>query len=205
MKPSSQGRTEGKRRQRNDAKPKALPSAKKGHAKTKAGKRGAVHRSTAHVPLLADLMKSPVTAPPLPQGQALLEAGVLAFRRKKNGEPRILLISKKRARQWGIPKGKLLPHLSFAENAAREAWEEAGVLGTVSPNSIAMFRARKRSPNPQIHLIIEVWVYLLEVSETLAKWPEKGKREIRWVTCEMAARQLREPVLAHLCHRLAQA
>jgi hypothetical protein len=55
-----------------------------------------------------------------------------------------------------------------------------------------------------VYQVIEVWIYLLEVTETLSDWPEKGKRQTRWVSCETAARELREPVLVHLCHRLAQ-
>jgi 8-oxo-dGTP pyrophosphatase MutT (NUDIX family) len=122
-----------------------------------------------------------------------------------NGEPLILLISKKRSKKWGIPKGKILPHLGFPENAAKEAFEEAGVIGYISPSSVGMFRAKKRSANPLLEQqIIEVWVYLLEVTETLSDWPEKGKRTTRWVSCEAAAGQLREPVLVNLCHRLAQ-
>src|SRR6185369_16169006 len=93
---------------------------------------------------------------------------------------------------------------SFPENAAKEAFEEAGVVGNISPTSIGMYRAKKRSLNPQIRLVVEVWIYLLEVTEILADWPEKHKREIRWVSCEVAAQHLREPVLAHLCHRIAR-
>jgi len=78
------------------------------------------------------------------------------------------------------------------------------VVGYISPSSVGMFRAKKHAANPQTQQTIEVWVYLLEVTETAPDWPERGKRTTRWVTCEAAARQLREPVLAHLCLRLAQ-
>ena len=54
-----------------------------------------------------------------------MKSGVLAFRREHNGETLILLISKQRSKKWGIPKGRVLPHLSFRENAAKEAFEEA--------------------------------------------------------------------------------
>jgi 8-oxo-dGTP pyrophosphatase MutT (NUDIX family) len=114
------------------------------------------------------------------------------------------LISRKRSKKWGIPKGKVEPTLTFPETAAKEAFEEAGVIGYISPSSVGMFRARKRTVSPQIRQTIEVWVYLLEVAEIAPDWPERGKRATRWVTCEAAARHLREPVLAHLCHRLAQ-
>ena len=134
----------------------------------------------------------------------LLESGVFAFRRGPNGVPLVLLISKKRSTKWGIPKGRVPSHLGLAESAAKEAYEEAGVIGYVSTSSVGMFRAKKAAANLPGDRIIEVWVYLLEVTDTLPEWPEKGKRETRWVSCETAARHLREPVLMHLCHRLAQ-
>jgi len=156
-------------------------------------------------PLAAEMMPAQPLAAPIPPVQpAILQSGVLAFRRKRNGDPRILLISRKRSKKWGIPKGKVGLHLSFRDNAVKEAFEEAGVVGYVSPFSVGVFHAKKRTANLQQTEIMEVWVYLLEVVETLSDWPEKGKRTTRWVTCEAAARQLREPVLAHLCHRLAQ-
>ena len=156
------------------------------------------------MPILSEMMRAPTTAQPASGGNPLLESGVLAFRRKKSGKPLVLLISKKRSKRWGIPKGRLEPDLSFAENAAKEAFEEAGVIGDISPTSIGMFRGSKRTANPRMQQTIEVWVYLLEVTETLPDWPEKQKRKTRWVSCEVAARQLREPVLTVLCHRLAQ-
>jgi 8-oxo-dGTP pyrophosphatase MutT (NUDIX family) len=161
--------------------------------------------ATRAMPLATELTKSREPALPVRQDHPIiLESGVLAFRRESNGEPLILLISRRRSKKWGIPKGRVVPDLSFHENAAKEAFEEAGVIGYVSPSSVGMFRAKKQTTNPQIHRIIEVWVYLLEVTETLPDWPEKGKRLTRWVSCEVAARQLREPALTHLCHRLAQ-
>ena len=104
----------------------------------------------------------------------MLESGALAYRRLKNGELLILLVSKKRSKKWGIPKGKVNASLSFGE---------------------------KGTPIPKI---IEVWVYLLEVDEMPSNWPEKEQRQTRWVSCKVAARELREPVLTNICHRLAQ-
>jgi hypothetical protein len=51
----------------------------------------------------------------------ILQSGVLAYRSTKDGEPLVLVVSKKRSKHWGIPKGKVEAHLSFGENAAKEA------------------------------------------------------------------------------------
>ena len=157
------------------------------------------------MPLATEMMSAQQVVPPMsPARPTTLESGVLAFRRESNGDPRVLLISRRRSKKWGIPKGRVVPHLSFCENAVKEAFEEAGVVGHVSPFSVGVFRAEKRRANSPEPEVIEVWIYLLEVAETLSDWPEKDKRATRWVTCEAAARRLHEPVLAHLCHRLAQ-
>lgn len=157
------------------------------------------------MPLATEMMSSQQAAPPIsPARPTTLESGVLAFRREDNGDHRILLISRRRSKKWGIPKGRVVPHLSFRENAVKEAFEEAGVVGQVSPFSVGVFRAEKRRANSPEPEVIEVWIYLLEVAEMLADWPERDKRAIRWVSCEAAARRLSEPVLVHLCHRLAQ-
>jgi hypothetical protein len=78
------------------------------------------------------------------------------------------------------------------------------VIGRISSNAVGVFRARKRSDNRITSLVIEVWVYLLEVTIIVREVAGKGKRQTRWVSYDQAARQLREPVLAHICHRLAK-
>jgi 8-oxo-dGTP pyrophosphatase MutT (NUDIX family) len=102
---------------------------------------------TAVSPPLVEMMRSPTTAPPVMRGTAMLESGAVAYRRLKNGKLLILLVSKKRSKKWGIPKGKVNASLSFGETAAKEAFEEAGVIGRISPNSVGMFRARKELPS----------------------------------------------------------
>jgi ADP-ribose pyrophosphatase YjhB (NUDIX family) len=159
---------------------------------------------TEPTPLLSKLMGCHAGLPPLPQRRVLLEAGVLAYRRRGHGDIEILLVSKNRSKKWGIPKGRVEPHLSFSELASKEAFEEAGVVGYVSANSVGMFRARKQNTSGLSHQIIEVWVYLFEVTGTLRKWPEMHKREIKWASCNQAAHYLGEPVLMHLCHDLKQ-
>jgi 8-oxo-dGTP pyrophosphatase MutT (NUDIX family) len=153
--------------------------------------------------LLSELMASPTIGRPVVSGEPILESGALACRRSKNGKLSILLVSKRRSGKWGIPKGRVNGRLTFSEVAAKEAFEEAGVRGKVSPNSIAMFRTKKRTLDRRHIRVVEVWVYLIEVTELLKRWPEKGKREIRWVSGGAAARELREPILAELCDRLA--
>jgi hypothetical protein len=108
------------------------------------------------LPPLAELMMSPAIVPPFLNGKPILEAGALACRRLKSGELPILLVSKRRSGKWGIPKGRLNGRLTFAEVAAKEAFEETGIKGRISANSIAMFRTKKRTPDRQHSEIVEV-------------------------------------------------
>jgi len=85
----------------------------------------------------------PVTG--MANSQVLLEAGVLAYRQRKRGELEILLVGKRWSKKWGIPKGRVEPHLSFGELAAKETFEEAGVVVYVSANSVGVFGARKQN------------------------------------------------------------
>lgn len=135
-----------------------------------------------------------------PAHPPLLESGVLAYRLDRRGEPRVLVVTTAKGGRWGIPKGRVEPYLSFGDNAAKEAFEEAGVLGEVTPTSAGMYRATKRRST--CDTVIEVWVYLMKVTETLEQFPEKGRREVKWVSPPEAAKLLREPFLAKLCQEL---
>src|SRR4051794_20047005 len=94
-----------------------------------------------------------------------------------DGRLEILLITKSSGHGWGIPKGKieapLKPHIS----AAKEAFEEAGVLGFIHPINVGIYPDNKGGTVP---------TFLLEVEIELGKkaWPEKKKRERRWVNAD---------------------
>jgi len=130
-----------------------------------------------------------------------LQSGALVYRVDRRNRKQVLLVRKRRSKRWGIPKGTAQPHLSLAENAAKEVFEETGVKGEVQPNSIGMFHAVKRAALGE--QILEIWVYLLRATETTADFPEADVRETKWVGCRQAARQIAEPVLADLCRQLA--
>jgi 8-oxo-dGTP pyrophosphatase MutT (NUDIX family) len=135
-------------------------------------------------------------------GTTRLQSAALVYRIAADGEKSVLVISKRRSRKWSIPKGNAEPFLSLADNAAKEAFEEAGVRGIVARRSSGMFRAHKRARRGSRP--IEVWVYLLEATTELHDWPEKGEREKKWVLAVEAAQFLREPLLVELCRRLRQ-
>ena len=106
----------------------------------------------------------------------------LPFAVGEDGEFKVLLVTSRGKRDWIIPKGWPIPNLSAGASAAREAYEEAGVIGTVvSEEPIGFYRYAKRDSSRKI-VIHEVAVFLLAVERQLRKWPEKSERETRWLS-----------------------
>jgi 8-oxo-dGTP pyrophosphatase MutT (NUDIX family) len=107
------------------------------------------------------------------------QVGALPFRRTSAGEIEVLLITSRRARRWIIPKGWPLPGLSFQESAAREALEEAGLIGRVAERSIGSFEYMKRLSG-RTPCLCSVEVFPMHVEEVRAWWDEGSQRSRRW-------------------------
>ena len=81
--------------------------------------------------------------------------------------------------------------------AAREAYEEAGLIGRIiGKQPIGTFHYEKSLPDDQ--LLCEVWVFRLWVDRQLDDWPEKGQRETRWFNQTDAAGLVDEGGLAEV-------
>lgn len=84
---------------------------------------------------------------------------------------------------------------SLATAAAQEAFEEAGVHGTIDPTPLGSFRHRK-----QLFacgsLEIVIVVHPLAVEQVLKQWPECGQRDRKWFAFREAAEQVDSSELA---------
>jgi 8-oxo-dGTP pyrophosphatase MutT (NUDIX family) len=78
------------------------------------------------------------------------------------------------------------PHIA----SAREALEEAGVVGDVSTRPIGSYSYQKRLKQGAL-VACEVHVFLLEVKRQQKTWPEKGKRQVQWFSSAEAASSAR--------------
>ena len=85
------------------------------------------------------------------------------------------------------------PHAS----AAREAREEAGVVGDVRKRPIGSYSYEKRLEGGDV-VVCEVHVFPLKVKRQQKRWPEKGKREVQWLSPAEAAKKVQEPVLSDI-------
>lgn len=117
--------------------------------------------------------------------------------RVEAGQPRILLITTRRAQRWIIPKGWLINGLTPSETAAREAWEEAGVLGVCGADSLGRFATVKKRSNKASALCL-VDVFPLHVRRLEAQYPEVGERRRKWYSPQKAAQRVTSPDLAAL-------
>jgi len=117
-----------------------------------------------------------------------IQTGALPWRRKKKGVE-VLLVTGRRSRRWTIPKGWPMPGKSLAEAAAQEAFEEAGVRGTIDPEPLGSFRHTKT--NLAIgDLDVTILVHPMWVEHELPKWPELGQRKRKWFKAEDAAQRV---------------
>lgn len=124
-----------------------------------------------------------------------LQVGALPWRRGRDGGLEVLLVTTRGTGQWMVPKGWPMPGKSWAEAAAQEAWEEAGVKGRAGAAELGRFRHNKsgllRRPMP-----CTVAVFPLAVDEELERWPERGQRTRGWFALAEARRVVRSAGLA---------
>ena len=122
--------------------------------------------------------------------------GALCYRLRK-GKLEVMLITSRRTRSWIVPKGWPMDGVSPALSAAREAYEEAGVEGRVYETSIGMYSYTKTLSADKT-MPCAVMVYPIKVKTIHDSYPEKKQRTRRWFKLADAAKQVREPELAHL-------
>ena len=118
------------------------------------------------------------------------------------GGLRILLVTSRETRRWVLPKGwkekRLAPHAL----AAKEAFEEAGVVGEVERRPIGRYDYLKRGPRNRV-TPCSVRVFPLRVERLLDDWPERRQRQRRWFSPAEAAMAVEEGGLVTLLLELA--
>lgn len=115
-----------------------------------------------------------------------VQTGALPWRLGRGKRAEVLLVTGRRSGQWTIPKGWPIRGKSLAKAAAQEAFEEAGVEGTVDPRPLGSFRHTKGSLAFGA-LDVSILVHPLSVQRELAEWPEHGQRERKWFSIKQAS------------------
>ncbi len=99
--------------------------------------------------------------------------------------------------RWVIPKGWPMTRKCAYEVAAQEAFEEAGVHGTVETEMLGDYTYSKVLRDG-LKVTCKVQVYALEVTTVAKNFKEKGERTIEWVSCDEAVKRVQEPELRNL-------
>ncbi|MFK0166190.1 NUDIX hydrolase [Rhizobium sp. NPDC090279] len=131
-------------------------------------------------------------------GQSIEQYAAICYRRSPGlKDVQILLITSRDSGRWVIPKGwpieGKLPH----QVAEREAWEEAGVKGKARKKSFGYYTYLKvLDTGDTVPSVVQV--HLLEVTGLDERFPEKGQRQLQWLSPNEAAARVREPELKSL-------
>src|SRR3954464_3330638 len=80
----------------------------------------------------------------------------------RNGEVQVMLVTSRETRRWVLPKGWAEPDLAPRELAAKEAFEEAGLVGEGEPEPVGHYSYETRLRGGRLALC-EVGVFPLWV------------------------------------------
>jgi phosphohistidine phosphatase len=111
------------------------------------------------------------------------QSAVIPYRRVGDSLE-VLLITSRRGKRWTLPKGVIEPSMTPAASAAKEAFEEAGVLGDVGRVCLGAFEYAKWGGTCHVE------VYPLDVREVLDTWPEAHQRQRRWLAIDVAVDEI---------------
>src|SRR5919204_2230681 len=132
-----------------------------------------------------------------------VQYGALPYRVRDRASPEVMLVTSRERRRWIIPKGWPKKGKSARRSAAREAFEEAGVIGSVARRPVGSFSYEKQLRNGRV-VLCKVRVFPLQVKRQIEEWPEKAEREVKWLSARKAAKRVKEPELSQIIRRLVR-
>lgn len=121
----------------------------------------------------------------------------LCYRRTGSGALEVLLITSLDTGRWVLPKGWPKPSEPGADCALREAFEEAGVIGTCANLCLGSYVYDKLT-GKGLSLPCSVQVHVIAVSHLEHKHPEQNLRRKQWFAPHEAAELVAEPSLQAL-------
>jgi 8-oxo-dGTP pyrophosphatase MutT (NUDIX family) len=111
------------------------------------------------------------------------------------GDLEVLLVTTRETGRWVIPKGWPMVGKTPRAAAAREALEEAGVIGKPGRRRLGAYTYPKVLKSGET-VICRVTVFPLAVNEQKADWRERDQRQTRWFPPNEAAEAVNEPGLS---------
>ena len=125
------------------------------------------------------------------------QSGVIPYR-VRNGKIEVLLITTRNRQRWVVPKGGISHGMSPPDSAAKEAWEEAGVVGQVDALARGTYEYRKRGKTYQVKM------FLLPVETVSEDYPEASQRKRQWLDTSKAVRLVKKASLKRILKGLQE-
>ncbi len=119
------------------------------------------------------------------------QSGVIPYR-KNNGVLEVLLITSIKKKKWIIPKGYIEFNLSPFESAKKEAFEEAGIIGSNETIELGTVELKKGMG------VTHMKIFSMEVIKMLDDYPEKELRKRKWFSAEEASSKVTIPDIPKL-------
>ncbi|MFN3231556.1 MAG: NUDIX hydrolase [Alphaproteobacteria bacterium] len=132
--------------------------------------------------------------------QPIQQSAVLAYRIRKK-KMQFALVTSLDTGRWVIPKGHIESGLSAHASAEKEAFEEAGLFGSVSKDEIGQYSYKKAELKGGGDCLVQV--YPMRVRRSVSNWPEKALRRRKWMSPNKAAAAVIEPELSKLILRFS--
>lgn len=132
-----------------------------------------------------------------------LQYGALPYRYTEDGAVEVLLVTSRSRRRWTLPKGGPIEGLTPAQAAAHEAFEGAGVRGTIGSRPLGRFTYDKQIDEEGRSAPCKVTIFPLEVERQQQLWPDVWQRETRWLAAGEAAALVDDDALRPLLQAFA--
>jgi 8-oxo-dGTP pyrophosphatase MutT (NUDIX family) len=123
-------------------------------------------------------------APMPPTVEHIRQAAALPLRGGK-----ACIITSSNGKRWVIPKGLIEPGQTAGEAALQEAWEEAGLVGTLHTEPVGSYLYEKYGNT--YHVI----VFVMDVTQVAQEWPERLMRQRSWVSHTGLFERIEDPGL----------
>ncbi|MEL6801917.1 MAG: NUDIX hydrolase [Pseudomonadota bacterium] len=145
---------------------------------------------------MSEITQTPVTLGSGRKRDVRTQFGALCWRMHK-GRLKVALVTSRHSKRWILPKGWPVNGATPAAAAAREAYEEAGLEGTVRDICLGVYSYQKRRKGAAA-LPCVVAIFPMEVTKRHTNWPEAHERILTWVTPCEAADLVDSPELAQI-------
>ncbi len=116
--------------------------------------------------------------------------------RNHNNQVEVLIITSSSQKKWTFPKGIIEHGLAAEESAQKEAYEEAGVLGSVS-KKIGHYEYDKWNGTCQVEM------FIMEDAKELNDWPEDFRKR-KWVPVKSLTDYIKKDELKPIIDNLKQ-